>query len=246
MRARHLSIVVAASLIVAAAQTRADGYEPASAAAPGPLRTSNWTGFYANAGIGYGFWSAQTTTDDAGGCVSCTTTDHSGRDWLGEAGLGYDYRFGNSIVAGVLFSYAFSDMNGNVGDSVFTTAKTASDSTWFLGVRAGWLMKPDILAYWSGGYTQTHFSGGALRNSFTGAPLPGRLDSTDADGWFLGGGLELAMHGGWYWRNEVRYADYGKEVRAETMRGAPLFNLNFDPVVATATTGIVYKFDWGR
>ncbi len=53
------------------------------------------------------------------------------------------------------------------------------------------------------------------------------------------------MHGGWFWRNEVRYADYGNEVRAETGI-TPLFHLNFDPVVATATSEIVYKLDWGH
>ena len=72
------------------------------------------------------------------------------------------------------------------------------------------------------------------------------LDGYDAGGWFLGGGLEVAMHGGWFWRSEVRYADYSKDVRVETAGGATVFNLNFDPVVETATSEIVYKFNWGH
>ena len=100
---------------------------------------------------------------------------------------------------------------------MFTTADTRNDHTWFVGARVGWLMTPDVLNYWSVGYTRTHFTGGNLRNSFTGAELPNaHLASTEAGGWFLGGGLEVAMHKGWFWRSEVRYADYSKEARAET------------------------------
>jgi outer membrane immunogenic protein len=209
-------------------------------------RASIWTGFYANAGVGYGLWDAETTTDAPGRCVSCATTNHSGKGWLGEVGLGYDYQFSDRIVAGLLFNYDFSDMRGKSSDAVFTTADTSNDTAWFVGVRAGWLMTPEILNYWSVGYTQTHFSGGSLHNSFTGAQLPGaRLDSYDAGGWFVGGGLEVAMRERWFWRSEARYADYSNDVRLETGI-SPVFQLNFDPVVGTATSEIVYKFDWGR
>jgi len=243
---RHLrAIAIASFLVFAAAAARADGYEPVVTAAP---VASLWTGFYANAGFGYGLWGAGTTTvDPARGCVSCATTDHAGRGWLGEVGLGYDYRFTDRIVGGVLFNYDLSDMRGRTSDAVFTTGTTSNDRAWFVGARAGWLMTPDVLNYLSVGYTQTHFSGASLHNAFTGALLvpPARLQSYDAGGWFLGGGLEVAMHGGWFWRSEVRYADYGNRVRTETGI-TPLFNVNFDPVVGTATSQIVYKLDWGR
>jgi outer membrane immunogenic protein len=136
---------------------------------------TNWNGFYANVGVGYGLWDAQTTTEAPGRCVSCAATDHSGRGWLGEVGLGYDRRVSDRIVAGVLFNYDFSDMLGKTSDAVFTTGDTRNDSTWFVGARVGWLMTPDILNYWSVGYTRTHFSGASLRNSFTGAELPSEL-----------------------------------------------------------------------
>ena len=73
------------------------------------------------------------------------------------------------------------------------------------------------------------------------------MTSYDAGGWFIGGGLEVAMHGGWFWRSEVRYSDYSKDVRTETLpASAHVVNLNFDPVVETATSEIVYKFNWGH
>jgi outer membrane immunogenic protein len=240
MRRQLPPTVIATCLICAAGVARADGYEPA---APVVVQESSWTGFYANAGIGYGMWDAQTTTDAPGRCVSCAKTDHAGKGWLGEVGFGYDYQFTEKIVAGVLFNYDFADMRGRVSDAVFTTAETSMDQTWFIGARAGWLMTPDILKYWSVGYTQTHFSGADLHNSFTGAPLPnGHLESYDAGGWFVGGGLEVAMHSGWFWRSEARYADYSKDARTESGISPPFF-LNFDPVVGTATSEIVYKFN---
>jgi outer membrane immunogenic protein len=243
MRRQLRPFVIATCLICAAGVACADGYEPA---APVVVQVQSWTGFYANAGIGYGFWNATTTTDSPAGCVSCAKTDHAGKGWLGEVGFGYDYQFTEKIVAGVLFNYDFADMRGRVSDAVFTTAETSMDQTWFLGARAGWLMTPDILNYWSVGYTQTRFSGAALHNSYTGAPLPnGHLESYDASGWFVGGGLEVAMHEGWFWRNEARYADYGKDARTESGISPP-FSLQFDPVVGTATTEIVYKFGNGH
>ena len=53
------------------------------------------------------------------------------------------------------------------------------------------------------------------------------------------------VHGGWFWRSEVRYSDYSKDVRSES-GVAPALNVNFDPVVETATSEIVYKFNWGH
>ena len=55
------------------------------------------------------------------------------------------------------------------------------------------------------------------------------------------------MHDGWFRRSEVRYSDYSKGARVIT--GAPVVSsaiLNFDPVVETATSEIVYKFNWGH
>jgi outer membrane immunogenic protein len=209
-------------------------------------QVTNWNGFYANAGVGYGLWDArQTAVHVDGSCGSCAETDHAGRGSLGEFGLGYDRRISDRFVAGLLLNYDVSEMMGRSSDAIFTTGHTSNDWAWFIGARVGWLMTPDVLNYWSAGYTRTHFTGASLRNSFSGEELPGHLASSEASGWFLGGGLEVAMHRGWFWRSEVRYADYRRDVRAET-GVPPVLLLNFDPVVMTATSQLVYKFDWGH
>jgi outer membrane immunogenic protein len=203
------------------------------------LQVSNWTGFYANGGVGYGLYDAETTSNTAAGvCVLCNKVDHGGRGWLGEVGVGYDAQVSDKIVIGAFFNYDFSDINGNINDGAGRTGKTSNDSTWFVGARGGWLMTPEVLNYWSIGYTQTHFDAANLGAA-------GTLASYDAGGWFIGGGLEVAMHGGWFWRSEVRYSDYSNDVRSESGVAGPL-NVNFDPVVETATSEIVYKFNWGH
>jgi outer membrane immunogenic protein len=248
MRRLLLPIIFAVSLVGFAGYVRADGYEGPRAAAPVALQVSDWTGFYANGGVGYGLWQATTTTDLPGaGCLICGNTDHGGRGWLGEVGVGYDYQLNDKIVIGALFNYDFSNMNAQLDDGAALSGKSNNDSTWFVGARAGWLMTPSVLNYWSLGYTQTHFGGSNLASTVSGAPLPGgQRDDYSAGGWFIGGGLEVAMFDGWFWRSEVRYSDYSKDGIAERLNGTAFAILNFNPVVETATSEIVYKFNWGH
>ena len=245
MRRQLLPIIIAATLIMAAGAARADGYAAPKMAAAPMLTVSSWTGFYANGGVGYGLWNAETTSaTPAGACVICAHQDVGGRGWLGEVGLGYDYQVGSNIVVGAFFNYDFSDMDGRLDDGRGLSGKTSNESTWFVGARGGWLMTPDVLNYWGVGYTRTRFDGATL-DLITGAPFGANLAGYDASGWFISGGIEVAMHGGWYWRSEARYADYSSGVRNES-NVAPLVNINFDPVVQTATSEIVYKFNWGH
>jgi outer membrane immunogenic protein len=55
------------------------------------------------------------------------------------------------------------------------------------------------------------------------------------------------MHDGWFWRSEVRYADYStKAIHENSPVPSDNFDINFNPVVQTATSEIVYKFNWGH
>jgi outer membrane immunogenic protein len=247
MRWQIHTIALAILLAAVAGSAHADGYQPRRPLSPVTLQVTNWDGFYANGGVGYGFWHAPTTTEFLDGrCFLCDPQDSGGEGWLGEIGLGYDHQFSPKIVGGVFFNYDVSDMSAMVSDNVGLSGKTNNRSTWFVGARAGWLMTPDILNYWGVGYTHIRFDGNDL-SFVNGAPLAGSGRSGyEGGGWFLSSGLEVAMCNGWFWRSEVRYADYSKRSLTETFQGDPFVNLTFDPTVETATSEIVYKFDWGH
>jgi opacity protein-like surface antigen len=80
-----------------------------------------------------------------------------------------------------------------------------------------------------------------LVSGLTGAPLGFTTPAFNANGWFLGGGAEVAMAAGWFWRNEYRYASYGNQSVPEQ---GNILSINFKPVVQTFTTQAVYKFGW--
>ena len=105
-------------------------------------------------------------------------------------------------MAGVLADYNFGNMTGTWN---FTAAPGAGFTTltgveqeksfWDAGGRIGWLITPDILSYFSGGYSSAHFNGMTLQ------PFPGGAMSTAShnySGWFTGAGIEtkIAVHSG--------------------------------------------------
>jgi outer membrane immunogenic protein len=250
MHRKLASVVLASSLVFAVGYARADGYEAPRVAAPLMLQPSNWTGFYANGGLGYEFWEADTTTVNpvTGACVVCATQNQGGNGWLGEIGLGYDAQISDKIVLGAFADYDFSSVRGTIGDQFNqVSGKTNNDSTWFVGARAGWLMTPQVLNYYNVGYTHAHFGGANMGPTGSGGGPAGFATSNyDGNGWFVGGGLEVAMGSGWFWRSEVRFAQYSKQTLSDTNgAGAQLDNITFEPVVQTATSEIVYKFNWG-
>ena len=71
----------------------------------------NWSGFYLNAGGGYGMWNADTQVFFPGGaCLTCVVDTFGGRGYFGTAGGGYDFQLGGlgmgawnpTIVVGLL------------------------------------------------------------------------------------------------------------------------------------------------
>ena len=213
-------------------------YHPASSFAP-----ANWTGIYANGGFGYGMWAADTTTQiTGGGCFLCTNVEQGGKGWLGVAGLGYDYQLMSKIVVGAFGDYDLSSLKGGLVDQngIFE-GDIKQTSAWAAGGRAGWLVTPQILSYVNGGYTSARFSGATIVVATIGVPSGRTTAAFTTNGWFLGGGAEVAVTPGWFWRNEYRYARYGNEALPETASG---ITINFKPVVQTFTTQAVYKFNW--
>jgi outer membrane immunogenic protein len=217
--------------------------------APAPIAPASWTGFYVNAGVGYGGWSADTTTQSAitGGCVLCVTQTQGGKGWLGLAGGGFDYQILSNIVIGVLGDYDFSSLKGTIQDQgPFFAGEIKQKSAWAVGGRAGWLLTPAVLSYADAGYTQARFSGANMVNTFTGASTAFSTPETTFNGWFLGGGLEVAVTPNLFWRNEYRFSRYQNETLPDTNGAIPANSINFKPSVQIVTSQLVYKFNWLR
>jgi outer membrane immunogenic protein len=123
-------------------------------------------------------------------------------------------------------------------------------SAWYVGGRIGYLVTPNLLTYFDGGYTQTHFDG--INYFATTAPFA-FSDTTPSQtfhGWFLGSGLEYALNFSWlpihglFWRNEYRYASYNSaDLQFSTAAGVPIATaLHVTPYVQTVTSSLVWRF----
>jgi len=223
-----------------------------------PSMATNWTGFYANAGFGYGLWAADTTTVSAttGVCSLCVTQVQGGKGYLGVIGAGYDWQFAPTWVAGVFGDFEISSLKGTLqdqwlGGAFAISGEIKQTSAWAVGPRLGWLPSPQTMTYVNGGYTSARFSGVNMVGQ-AGQSLGFSTQAFTAGGWFLGGGVETAcdllgkiLGKGCFWRNEYRYANYGSKTVADTDATgvSTLASITFKPVVQTFTSQLVFKFN---
>jgi len=271
---KKLALALAATAAFAGQAIAADLAVKAARPAPPPVQVANWTGCYIAGSVGYGLFDNETSGFAAPPVTPLTPrTDFGGRGWLAGGGGGCDYQFGlgggggifgtGQFVIGFLGDYYWSDMRGNrssVAGSLFTGGASAQekvDSQWAIGGRVGWLVNPNTLTYFSGGYTEAHLDGvgdffSALVAGFPlGASLPGRT----VRGYFLGGGVEYQS--GWLpgltWKTEYRFSEYDRVDRAEFnnalgFNGAPgtlVGTFSSDKLFTqTVMTSLVYRFNF--
>ena len=121
-------------------------------------------------------------------------------------------------------------------------------STWSVGGRIGYLITPNLLTYFSGGYTESTFD----RVNMAGflAPADLYLDKQTYKGWFLGAGDEYALSflPGLFWKTEYRFSEFDVKYN-------PLYSIatnlpngdSFDSKKYTHTirSELVYRFNWG-
>jgi outer membrane immunogenic protein len=245
--------------------------------APPPVPVANWTGCYIAGSVGYGLFDNETSgrfRDPNTGAffVASAPVDYGGRGSLAGGGGGCDYQFGlggmGQFVIGFLGDYYWSDMRGTRGSVLGSnfvpggfSAQEKVDSQWAVGGRVGWLVNPNTLTYFSGGYTEAKLTGvgdffsPVVGGGFLGVSLPGRT----VQGWFLGGGVEYQS--GWLpgltWKTEYRFSEYDRVDRFERFNGGGAFVgvpagtltgfVSSDKLFTqTVMTSLVYRFNfWG-
>jgi outer membrane immunogenic protein len=226
--------------------------------APAPVY--NWTGCYVNGGAGYGLWNIDSFAEKSGVTDTSTTTS-GGRGWLGTVGGGCDYQFGagggfwSNWVVGAFADYDFMDLHQNYQSAFGGLAGEEKESSaWAVGGRIGYLVTPNVLTYWNGGYTQSRFD--QINLSFNSSPFTPEflIGAHTYNGWFVGGGTEISLSGffglplpaGLFWRSEYRFSSFNSAnlPLIPTAGGPGNGSENMHPYVQTITTSLVYKFNW--
>ncbi|MCK1541694.1 porin family protein [Bradyrhizobium sp. 147] len=238
--------------------------------APAPAPVANWTGFYIFGGAGGGLWNADSNVQSTGvvgpfgafgAAGTALTRDQrlGGSGWFGTVGLGYDWQFTPSWVAGVFADGQFGDIRGSLSDPFnFVEGREKLRTSYAAGVRLGYLVAPNVLSYVNAGYSGSEWSGTSLSTlAAGGGPTVLNTSSFRRDGWFVGGGVEnnLNIFGisapGWFMKTEYRSAFYDRISLPETCTVAgcgvvaPFGTAaTFKPWVQTISTSLVYRFNW--
>ena len=228
------------------------------APAPMPVAVASWTGCYIAGGGGYGLWNQENTAYDdttAPRTQITGTNTAGGRGYFGTVGGGCDYQFalGNwQMVVGAFGDYDFASMKGNTNVLALAYGQEKLDSQWSAGGRIGVLVTPQLLTYFSAGYTEAHFNSFNLLSNIApiGAPLGTYIGSRNYGGYFLGAGDEYALSflPGLFWKTEYRFSDLhtrtnvARFIATNTPTGLETDSHKY---VHTVRSELVYRFNWG-
>jgi outer membrane immunogenic protein len=219
-----------------------------------PPPAYNWTGCYLGGGVGYGVWNQDGFLESDPGHVPSTLSVRSGgRGWFGTAAVGCDYEFptpaffGSNIVIGVFADGDWGSLRGS-GFTWSTTSSETMNSAYAVGGRLGWVVTPQLLSYWNGGWTQARFGSFEVISAALG-DLGLSVPSHTYNGWFIGGGVEYGfpLLPGLFWRNEVRYASYRADDISIISNATGLSSgtaFNSQKTVQTAWTALIWRFSW--
>jgi len=248
---KKLTLALAATAALAGQAVAADmAARMPVKAAPMAAPVASWTGCYLGAGGG----GAYTTNDNydyvtaTGQPINASQTNGA-RGWFGTVQVGCDYQV-DRFVFGAFADYDFMDVKGDkniFGANVIGTQK--QDWQWAVGGRVGYLIVPQLLSYFSAGYTQAHWK----QTDYTafGAAVPAwTIPGATRGGWFIGAGDEYALSfmPGLFWKTEYRYSEFDRRDQAV---------LNFGTNVPTGLSEVskvrehsvrselVYRFNWG-
>jgi len=226
-------------------------------AAPVPVAVASWTGCYIAGGGGYGLWNQENTLyDDAFNPriqVAGTTTG-GGRGYFGTVGGGCDYQFGLgtwNLVVGAFGDYDFASIKGSPNFTGGTFGQEKLSSQWSVGGRVGVLVTPQLLTYFSAGYTEAHFDQVNLSSVFPpGGPAIFYFGSQNYSGYFLGAGDEYALSflPGLFWKTEYRFSDLDTKTNPLRFSATNLLtgaSIDSHKYVHTVRSELVYRFNWG-
>ncbi len=154
----------------------------------------------------------------------------------GSFAIGYDYLIHDRFLIGAFADYSLGDLESSRGLSLGDSIDLSLDDVWSVGGRIGF-MRCCTLFYAMAGYTSGDASMKTLIHD----------ESDRLDGYFVGAGIEHALHSGLFLRAEYRYSNfvdfssniYGEPCNACGGYFSEKFESDFE--MHTVQVGIVYK-----
>jgi outer membrane immunogenic protein len=229
--------------------------------APPPPIVYNWTGCYIAGGGGYGMWN-QNSFVKVGGTPITAFQSNSGSGYFGQGQAGCDYQFNMPLgswnfplLIGAFGDWEGGNLDGNNSFPGFVGGERES-STWSAGGRAGYIVTPQLLTYFDGGWTQARFNGVNYNFAFAGGGPSGlSLAAQTYNGWFIGSGFEYSFSWlpfpGLFLKTEYRYSSYGGNNGVTVpltggVGGIPVTGaaLNSQKTTQLISTELVWRFNW--
>lgn len=212
-----------------------------------PAPVLGWTGFYAGFQGGFGGhefdYPVSAPTLGVSGDV---TLNSSG--FFGGGQLGYNWQV-TQLVFGVEADMSASGIEGKLGASgtaLGVGALSASAGTkldWFGTVRGrvGYLIRPDMMIYGTGGWAFGHTTSTATLTLSPGGTFSASA-SNDKSGWTAGAGIEYAITPYMSFKTEYLYVDLGTDpLFSTTVFGAPI-SVSEQTRIHTIKAGLNFKF----
>jgi outer membrane immunogenic protein len=231
---------------------------PYAKAAPMPVAVASWTGCYIGGGGGYGLWNQENTgyVDNvaaAGRTQTTQTATAGGRGYFGTVGGGCDYQFalgGWNMLVGAFGDYDFVSEKGNLNLPVSATyGREKMTDRWAVGGRIGWIVTPQLMTYFSAGYTEAKFDQVNFVANLTTAPVTSFWQGNTYKGYFVGAGDEYALNflPGLFWKTEYRFSTFDTSTNYLYAPTGTRSTLSYDSTKYdhSVRSELVYRFNWG-
>jgi opacity protein-like surface antigen len=231
--------LVAGVFMAAASDGRADGM--AQRAAPVMQAPTTWSGLYFGVNSGWA-WSESDITFVGPPALSIGGIQHDAPTVGGQIGL--QHQFGN-VVLGIEadLTVLYQNNPGSVTspNPAFSSVARLHDIL-TIGPRLGWAMGK-WMPYIAGGYASARFEElGVVRA--TGVTFD--QASERHSGWYIGGGIDMALAAGWTMGIEYRHYEFDRALyHLATPAGVPVpgDNLNNEPTADTISLRVSWKLD---
>ncbi|MFA5955699.1 outer membrane protein [Hyphomicrobium sp.] len=211
----------------------------------GPAGANDWEGLSIGVGGGYGMANTKSSLSppELGDIFNITTNGEPSADGFFTLSAGYDRAVLDKLIIGGFVDYDFADINSRSTGSFFIPESGSFNigNQLSLGGRLGYLVAPTTLFFSTFGYAHVEASDATMDLGFDKAR--GNLDSFN--GYFVGGGVETLIGGGFSVKAEYRYTSLqsqSTDLRPDSDPSVAVVTTSIKPQIQTARVSLNYRF----